>query len=100
VGYLLGFLSRAEQKAYLANPARGSRFLGQAVHRATAGELERQYPGRFTHHLKGPDFVDGQTGHVIELTTPNQVAAHMGPPVRNLRCVLGTMTMPGSRPSG
>jgi hypothetical protein len=56
--YLGGFLSDAEWDAYARSPARGSRFLGQAVHRATAQSLENQYPGRFRYFTRGPDFLE------------------------------------------
>jgi RHS repeat-associated protein len=72
-----GFMSPAEYRAYMRNPARNSRFLGTAVHRATATELERLYPGRFAYNLVGPDFYDAIAGESIELTTPGQVSAHV-----------------------
>jgi hypothetical protein len=74
--YLKGFLSKPEWKAYLKNPAKGARFLGTAVHRATAEALETLFPGRFNYNRMGPDFFDNVTGHFIELTTKAQEAAH------------------------
>lgn len=79
VSYLRSFLHPREDAAYLRNPNRGSRFLGQAVDRATTAELARQYPGRFEHMGPGrPNFVDNATGGKIEieLTTPGQVPSH------------------------
>lgn len=58
----------------------GSRFLGQAVHRATATELELQFTGVYSYRLNRPDFLNNETGEVVELTTPNQVDAHMARP--------------------
>jgi hypothetical protein len=63
--------------AYERDPVGGSRFLGQAVHRATDEALSEQYPGRFIYRTLGPDFVDTTNGEMIELTTPGQVASHM-----------------------
>jgi hypothetical protein len=73
---LLGFLTPRETTAYLSNTAGGSRFLGQAVHRATDQSLQATNPGRFIYSTRGPDFVDTLTGEIIELTTPGQVAPH------------------------
>jgi hypothetical protein len=70
------FLSERELAAYEANPEAGSRFLGQAMHRATVEELETQYPGCFIYRTIGPDFVDTTTGEMLEVTTPGQVGAH------------------------
>jgi hypothetical protein len=75
--YLRQFLSDAEQAAYDVNPARGSRFLGQAVHRATDAALQREFGDRFLYQTLGPDFVGTGTGEMLELTTPGQVGAHM-----------------------
>ena len=74
---LTPWMSEAEQAAYAANPARGSRFLGQAVHNATAETLDLLYPNRFVYSRIGPDFLDKATGEMIELTTPGSKAAHM-----------------------
>jgi hypothetical protein len=63
VPYLLRFLRPGEQAAYLADPTKGSRFLGTAVHRATAIELDSLYPDRFLYRVRGPDFVDKTTGN-------------------------------------
>lgn len=52
----------------------------QAVHRATARELERKYPGRFVYRTRGIDFLDTKTGNLVELTTQRQVASHMARP--------------------
>ena len=40
IDYLKSFLGPGELRAYEANPGAGSRFLGQAVHRATAAALK------------------------------------------------------------
>jgi len=83
--YLFEYLTTGERAAYLANPAGGSRFLGQGAHRATASALEKAYPGRFSYSTRGPDFLDKLTGEVIELTTPGQVGAHaMRDPYTNI----------------
>lgn len=74
---LKSYLSRAEQAAFEGDPSRGSRFLGQAVHRATTTALRAEFPGRFIYQTHGPDFIDTATGEVLELTTPGQVLAHM-----------------------
>jgi hypothetical protein len=47
--------------------------MGKAVHRATAEELGDQ----FVDHTVGPDFLEEETGNLVELTTPGQVAAHV-----------------------
>ncbi|WP_343820754.1 hypothetical protein ISN75_05515 [Dyella marensis] len=73
---LSAFMSEAEKRAFLANPAAGSRFLGQAVHNATDLGLREQYPGRFIYSRIGPDFLDTTTGNLIELTTTAAKAAH------------------------
>jgi len=76
--YLLGFLSPKESAAYLANPARGTRFLGTAVHRATAQGLNRAHPGRFDYNAtRSFDFLDKSTGQSLELTTTRGVASHL-----------------------
>jgi RHS repeat-associated protein len=80
VAYLRGFMSRAERNAFDANPQRGSWFQGQAVHRATAQAVEKQYPGRFRYSTRGPDFFDTPTGDLIELTTPGQLPSHAARP--------------------
>lgn len=77
---LRGFLSASERAAFEANPAGGSRFLGQAVHRATRDALDEAFPGRFIYRMRGVDFVDTWTEEMIELTTPGQVASHMARP--------------------
>ncbi|MFN2537802.1 MAG: RHS repeat-associated core domain-containing protein [Mycobacteriales bacterium] len=73
-------LSLRETRRYNANPARGSRFLGQAFHRAVAIELRDQYPGRFAYRTRGPDFLDTTSGKTVELTTPEQVGIHQERP--------------------
>jgi hypothetical protein len=74
------YISANQLRAYLANPATGSRFLGTAVHNATARVLEMRYTGRFIYKVIGPDFLDTTTGKFIELTTPRQAAAHLARP--------------------
>ena len=73
VAHLLKFLRSGERAAYFANPTRGSRFLGTAVHRATAKALG----GRFKYATRGIDFVDTWTGELIELTTQGQLGDHV-----------------------
>ena len=80
VSGLSQFMSGNQLRAYLANPAAGSRFLGTAVHNATARVLEIRYPGRFIYNTIGPDFLDTTTKELIELTTPRQAAAHLARP--------------------
>jgi hypothetical protein len=76
VSGLSRYMSANQLRAYLANPAAGSRFLGTAVHNATARLLEMRYPDRFIYKIVGPDFLDTTTGKFIELTTQRQVGAH------------------------
>lgn len=78
--FLKGFLRAGELRAFNANPEQGSRFLGQAVHRATYESLQEQFPGQFKYSTIGPDFLDLLSGERIELTTPGQVGAHMARP--------------------
>lgn len=77
---LLKSLSPAERGAYQGNPVGGSRFLGQAVHRAARDELDVQFKGRFNYFTRGPDFYDNYTRAYVELTTPASVAAHLARP--------------------
>jgi len=69
-----------EREAYLANPAKGSRFTGTAIHRATREALEESHPGRFQYRARGPDFLDTATGREIELTTTKGAAEHAARP--------------------
>lgn len=62
------------------DPGLASRMLGQAVHRSTADALDEAYPGRFLYSTRGPDFVDTETGEMLELTTPGQVGSHLARP--------------------
>jgi RHS repeat-associated protein len=71
--HLTGFLSEAEQAAYAEEPWLKPVFMGTAVHRATAQDLADQ----FTYRTIGPDFLHNETGTLVELTTPGQVAAHV-----------------------
>ena len=48
-------------------------FMGTAVHKATAEELWPQ----FAYRTVGPDFLEKETGTMVELTTPGQVGAHV-----------------------
>jgi hypothetical protein len=73
---LLEFLSFKERAAYLKNPDKGSRYLGQAMHRGTDADLKFEFPERFKYHTKGPDFYDNATGEWIELTTPGCLKEH------------------------
>jgi hypothetical protein len=75
--YLKQFLKEGQWNAYIKDPAAGSRFLGTAVHKATAAMLEKIFPGRFRYNNIGPDFFDTLTGKFIELTTPGQIARHI-----------------------
>lgn len=50
-------------------------------HNETARELTRRYgDGRFIYRRRGPDFLDSETGAVVELTTPRQVTRHVNRP--------------------
>lgn len=70
-------MSEPQWEAYSKNPARGSRFLGNAVHDATNAALKNQFGNRFQYNRIGPDFLDKLTGKFIELTTPGQVRSHL-----------------------
>jgi hypothetical protein len=93
VNGLSEYMSDGQLAAYLANPAAGSRFLGTAVHDATADVLGSAYPGRFVYSTIGPDFTDMTTGELIELTTPGQVASHLARPGYN-GVTISTYTLP------
>jgi hypothetical protein len=80
IGGLSRHMTEKQVEAYLKNPAAGSRFLGTAVHDATAEALEKQYTSRFIYNRIGPDFLDKTTGKLIELTTPRQVGVHLARP--------------------
>ncbi|WP_175927450.1 RHS repeat-associated core domain-containing protein [Burkholderia cepacia] len=73
---LMNYMSRGEQAAYLEDPDNGWHFLGQAVHNATADTLQQLYGDRFQYNRVGPDFLDTQTGEIIELTTPGAVSSY------------------------
>jgi hypothetical protein len=96
IGGLSRHLSEKQLEAYLRNPAAGSRFLGTAVHKATAEALKMQYPSRFTYNLIGPDFLDKTTGELIELTTQRQVNAHLARPGYG-RVTISTYKLPVSK---
>jgi hypothetical protein len=87
------YISANQLRAYLANPAARSRFLGTAVHNATAEVLEMRYTGRFMYKVIGPDFLDTTTGKFIELTTPRQAAAHLARPGYDA-VTISTYTLP------
>jgi hypothetical protein len=91
---LKGLLKPGELAAYERNPAAGSRFLGQAVHRQTAQALRDAYPGMFSYRVVGPDFLVNETGDLVELTTPQQVAAHMIKPGYSNGVMYATYTLP------
>ncbi|MFC4701487.1 RHS repeat-associated core domain-containing protein [Glaciecola siphonariae] len=75
--HLKKYLSDKEVNAYLANPEKGSMFIGHAVHRATNGTLQRLYPNRFNYNATRKfDFIDMKHGQAIELTTKKGVATH------------------------
>jgi|HubBroStandDraft_3_1064219.scaffolds.fasta_scaffold1100697_1 hypothetical protein len=63
-----------------AEPGLASWMLGQAVHRSIADALDEAYPARFLYSTRGPDFVDTETGEMLELTTPREVASHLARP--------------------
>ena len=73
---LLEYLTPAEKNAYRQNPQKGSRFLGQAIHRGTDEQAELEFPDRFKYNLKGPDFLDKLTKEYVELTTPGCKREH------------------------
>ncbi|MDQ3574357.1 MAG: hypothetical protein M3404_05450 [Actinomycetota bacterium] len=78
--YLREYMRPGERLRFDLDPAKGTRYVGQATHRATAQSLEAQFPGRFAYRHRGPDFLDRTTGEVTELTTPRQVPPHMRRP--------------------
>lgn len=78
--HFISKMSPKEAAAYLADPAKGSRFLGTAAHRATRDALEQAHPGRFQYRGRGPDFLERATGKEIELTTSKSVAEHAARP--------------------
>jgi hypothetical protein len=94
VSYLQRFLTPAEQAALARAPNLGSRFLGQAVHRATDAALSADYPGRFVYSTRGVDFYDTTTGAMIELTTPGQVFSHLARGGAYLYAQYATYTLP------
>ena len=76
-GHLKQYMSPKERAAYLADSENGSRFIGHAVHRATADVLEQTYPGRFDYNATRKfDFLDYDSGQMIELTTVKGVRTH------------------------
>jgi hypothetical protein len=76
--HLKQFMSPKEIKAYLADPAKGARFIGHAVHRATEKVLQKMHPGRFDYNATRPfDFLDKVTGQAIELTTKKGIKTHL-----------------------
>jgi hypothetical protein len=74
---LQAFMRPGEVRAYLADPAMGSRFLGQAVHRAVAAALNERFGGAWVYSTRGVDFTNTVTGDMVELTTTGQVAIHV-----------------------
>jgi len=74
--HLLGALSEKERFAYLADPRKGSRFLGQAVHRLTAQTIK----DNFLYRVRGPDFEHNITKRLIELTTKSQMGIKQAKP--------------------
>ena len=76
--HLRQFMSPKEINAYLADPSKGQRFMGTAVHRATEASLQKLHPGRFNYNATRPyDFIDKVTGQAIELTTKKGVKTHI-----------------------
>ncbi len=77
ISKLLENLTDKELVAYLANPDKGKRFLGTAIHREVRDLLEKAYPGKFNYNsTRSFDFVDKKTGETLELTTTKQFADH------------------------
>ncbi len=77
INTLLQNLSPAERRAYLADPAKGQRFLGTAVHLEMRNLLNKAYPNRFDYSsTRKFDFVDKKTGETLELTTTKQYQDH------------------------
>ncbi len=67
-----------ERSAYDANPARGSRFMGHAVHRATDRALAARFGDRFEYNAsRGPDFFDHESRVYVELTTEGDLFDHI-----------------------
>jgi len=88
-------IEAAKGRAYLRNQLKGgqldaydaaiqsgeygkaSRWLGHAVHQATATQLQKRFDDRFSYNpSNGVDFTDNLTGEKIELTTVGQVDRH------------------------
>ncbi|MBI1758420.1 MAG: hypothetical protein HYR62_04235 [Actinobacteria bacterium] len=71
-------LSQAEILAVGRAPYLRNAFRGTAVHRATARSAKyRPSTWRYEYETRGPDFVNGRTGHMIELTTYKSYASHL-----------------------
>ena len=76
--HLRQFMKRGELRAYMADPSKGSRYIGHAVHRATDAELRALYGSRFQYDAtRAFDFLDRATGQAIELTTRGGYWTHM-----------------------
>ena len=93
--YLRQFMSPAQQIAYDANPAAGSRFVGSAVHNAVFRNVLRPL-GWSYNASNGPDFT-APTGETVELTTVNQLASHVAKGLsdpRYLTAEYATYTLP------
>ena len=70
--HLLGYLRQGELEALQRAPWLERMYLGTAIHRAVAADLEAL---GFVYNTIGPDFAIGDL--LIELTTPGAVAAHL-----------------------
>ena len=76
--YLMNYMTSGERIAYRRDPAKGARYIGHAVHRATNARLRTLFRGRFEYNpTRGPDLEDLRTGRRIELTTRASVRRHM-----------------------
>ena len=80
---LLNNLSPKELAALARAPYLERAFLGTAIHRAVAEQIEGELGDSVEYNLVGPDYVftsasaEGEfVDSIVELTTPGQVAAH------------------------
>ena len=77
------FMSDQEQALYKLDPNRYARYLGTAIHKATAARLQGLFGRRFIYNRRHadtgrmrPDFVDTKTDEFIELTTKSDMPSH------------------------
>jgi RHS repeat-associated protein len=77
------YLSPGQQRTYRdlidsGQYQRARGLLGQAIHTATAADLEQNHPGRFTYRGSWhPDYLDHENGGIVELTTRGEFLKHL-----------------------